>query len=41
MSKTKGKSMCIFSAKGGVGKTVTTINLAGVYEHLEIGRAHV
>ncbi len=35
MSKTKGKSMCIFSAKGGVGKTITTINLAGVYEHLE------
>ena len=35
MSKTKGKSMCIFSAKGGVGKTLTTINLAGVYEHLE------
>lgn len=35
MSKTKGKSMCIFSAKGGVGKTITTINLAGVYEHLD------
>lgn len=35
MSKTKGKSMCIFSAKGGVGKTVTSINLAGIYEHLE------
>ncbi len=35
MSKTKGKSMCIFSSKGGVGKTVTTINLAGIYEQLE------
>lgn len=35
MSKTKRKSMCIFSSKGGVGKTVTAINLAGIYEHLE------
>lgn len=35
MSKTKGKSMCIFSSKGGVGKTIITTNLAGVYEHLE------
>ena len=35
MSKTKGKSMCIFSSKGGVGKTITTINLAGIFEHLE------
>ncbi len=35
MSKTKGKSMCIFSSKGGVGKTITAINLAGVFEHLE------
>lgn len=35
MSKTKGKSICIFSSKGGVGKTITAINLAGIYEHLE------
>jgi len=32
-SKTKkGKSLCIFSAKGGVGKTITTLNLAGIFK---------
>ena len=31
----KGISVCITSAKGGVGKTVTTLNLAGLYEQLE------
>lgn len=35
MSRTKGKSLCLFSAKGGVGKTVNTINLAGIFEQLE------
>lgn len=30
MVSKKGKSLCIFSAKGGVGKTITTINLAGI-----------
>jgi len=28
----KGKSICIFSAKGGVGKTTFTLNLAGIYQ---------
>ncbi len=35
MGRAKGKSICLFSAKGGVGKTITALNLAGVYEHLE------
>ena len=35
MSKSKGKSMCVFSSKGGVGKTIITTNLAGIFEHLE------
>ena len=30
----KGMSICITSAKGGVGKTITTLNLAGLYEQL-------
>lgn len=35
MSRTKGKSLCLFSAKGGVGKTINTINLAGIFSQLE------
>lgn len=34
--KTKhGKSLCFFSAKGGVGKTTNILNLAGIFEQLE------
>lgn len=32
--KNKGLAICITSAKGGVGKTTTTLNLAGVIETL-------
>lgn len=35
MIRKKGKSLCLFSAKGGVGKTITTLNLAGVFEQIE------
>ena len=37
MGKTtkRAVSICITSAKGGVGKTTTTLNLAGIYEVLE------
>ena len=34
MGKAKGKSICVFSAKGGVGKSVTALNLAGVFASL-------
>ncbi len=30
----RGKSVCLFSPKGGVGKTINTINLAGIFEVL-------
>ena len=35
MALNKGKSLCFFSAKGGVGKTTNIINLAGILEQLE------
>ena len=35
MSRNKGKALCLFSAKGGVGKTINAINLAGIFEQLE------
>ena len=34
MSLNKAKTFVITSTKGGVGKTITTLNLAGVYEKL-------
>jgi len=35
MAVKKGKSLCFFSAKGGVGKTTNILNLAGIFEQLE------
>lgn len=35
MVSKKGKSLCFFSAKGGVGKTTNLLNLAGIFEQLE------
>ena len=32
MKKQIGKSLGIFSGKGGVGKTITALNLAGIFE---------
>lgn len=34
MIKKRGKSLCLFSGKGGVGKTIITLNLAGIFEIL-------
>ncbi|NMA51006.1 MAG: AAA family ATPase [Mollicutes bacterium] len=31
MGKSKGKSLCVFSTKGGVGKTTVLLNVAGVF----------
>ena len=35
MKRKKGKSICVFSGKGGVGKTVFTLNLAGIFEAID------
>lgn len=35
MASKKGKTICIFSAKGGVGKTIMAANLAGICETLK------
>ena len=34
MKNAKGKIITVTSTKGGVGKTITTLNLAGVYSKL-------
>lgn len=34
MARLKGKTICVFSAKGGTGKTVLTLNLAGMISNL-------
>lgn len=35
MTRNKGKSICIFSTKGGAGKTITALNIAGIFSRLE------
>ena len=34
MKKKIGKSLCLFSGKGGVGKTILTLNLAAIYSQI-------
>ena len=35
MERNKGKIITVTSTKGGVGKTITTLNLAGVFSNLK------
>ncbi len=35
MASKKGRTICVFSAKGGVGKTTTVLNMAGIYAKME------
>ncbi len=35
MARKQGKAICVFSAKGGVGKTSTVLNMAGIYESIK------
>ena len=35
MGISRGKTLCIASAKGGVGKTFITTNLAGIFAQLD------
>ena len=32
MKRKTGRSICLFSGKGGVGKTILALNLAGIYQ---------
>lgn len=34
MAKKQGQTICVFGSKGGVGKTTTVLNLAGIYKTL-------
>ena len=35
MASKKGIGIAVFGGKGGIGKTITTLNLAGAYELLQ------
>lgn len=35
MASKKGKTICVFSAKGGVGKTTATLTMAGIFASME------